>query len=172
MTAHRPQPTSGGRSELERAVELAYRVVSPRDRTVAEVRAHLARKGIGGQAIERAVEELETAGFLDDARFAQRFAEDKRALERWGRDRIERELCRRGIDPELVEAAIAPLDPDDELEVALSVLDRRMAPPVTDPERDRAWRLLVRKGYSPELAYEAVRIYGRHEPPEEPSLAA
>ena len=35
-----------------------------------------------------------------------------------------------------------------------------MAAPGDDRERDRAWRLLIRRGYESELAYEAVR---RHE---------
>ena len=34
-------------------------------------------------------------------------------------------------------------------------------PPCDDRERDRAWRMLVRKGYEPELAYEAVRQHAR-----------
>ena len=35
-----------------------------------------------------------------------------------------------------------------------------MAPPRDDRERERAWQLLVRRGYETEIAYEAVR---RHE---------
>ena len=35
-----------------------------------------------------------------------------------------------------------------------------MAPPADDRERDKAWRLLIRKGYEPDLAYEAVRAHG------------
>jgi SOS response regulatory protein OraA/RecX len=49
---------------------------------------------------------------------------------------------------------------DAELESALVLLAQR-APTVSDDrERDRAWRLLIRRGYEIELAYEAVR---RHE---------
>ena len=40
------------------------------------------------------------------------------------------------------------------------LLEQRLPPPRDDRERDRAWRLLVRRGYESELAYEAVR---RHE---------
>ena len=36
-----------------------------------------------------------------------------------------------------------------------------MGPPGDDRERDRAWRLLVRRGYETEVAYEAVRRYER-----------
>ena len=153
----------GGRSEEERAVELAYRSISRRDRTIVEVRSFLEGKRVEPEAIEHALGELACAGFLDDARFAQRFAEDKRLIERWGRERIERELCRRGVPVALAEAAVEEQGRETELDAALSLLADKVAPPEGDRERDKAWRLLVRKGYEPELAYEAVRAHERRE---------
>lgn len=144
----------------ERAVQLAYRALSSRDRTVAEMRTWLERKRVGPEAIEHTVAELRTAGFLDDARFAERFAEDKRGIEQWGVERIQRDLLRRGVPPDLVEEVICAREREHELEAALTLLDQRMAPPVSDRDRDKAWRLLVRKGYEPDLAYEAVRAHG------------
>jgi regulatory protein len=146
--------------ERERAIQLGYRAVGSRERTVAELRTFLERKRVEPEAIDDAVTELTEAGFLDDARYAQRFAEDKRELERWGSERIARELHRRGVPPDLIEAAIADRGREAELETALVVLGQRVPPPRNDRERDRAWRLLIRRGYEPELAYEAVR---RHE---------
>ncbi len=50
----------------------------------------------------------------------------------------------------------------DELDTARVLLERRWPQaPSDDRERDRAWRLLVRRGYAPELAYEAVREHER-----------
>ena len=39
-----------------------------------------------------------------------------------------------------------------------------------DRERDKAWRMLVRRGYEPEIAYEAVRRHerGLDRPPDRP----
>ena len=143
-------------------MELAYRAISTRDRTVAELRAYLERRRVEPEAIEHAVSELRTAGYLDDARFAQRFAEDKRHLERWGSERIARDLRRRGVAPELIEAAVSGQERGDELHAAIELLAMRIpVPPVGARERDRAWRMLVRKGYEPDLAYEAVRAHGR-----------
>ena len=153
----------GGLATGERAVELAYKALSTRDRTVAELRAYLGRKRIGPDAVEHAVQELARAGLLDDARFAERFAEDKRMIERWGSERVERELRRRGVAPEHVSAAVAAQAPVAELQAALALLVERMPPPRSDRDRDRAWRLLVRKGYEPDLAYEAVRVHGREQ---------
>jgi regulatory protein len=146
--------------ERERAIQLAHRAVGRRERTVAEVRALLERKRVEPEAIEDAVAELRRAGLLDDARYAQRFAEDKRELDRWGSERIARELHRRGVAPELIEAAVADQSREAELRTALLLLEQRAPSVGDDRERDRAWRLLVRRGYDTELAYEAVR---RHE---------
>lgn len=66
------------------------------------------------------------------------------------------------MPPDLVEATLSGQERGDELTAAVDLLAQRMpVPPVGDRERDRAWRMLVRKGYEPELAYEAVRTHGR-----------
>jgi regulatory protein len=133
------------------------RALATRERTVAELRSWLEQKRVDPADIEAAVAELTAAGLLDDARYARRFAEDKRELQRWGSERIERDLRRRGIAPELIEATLGSPDRSMELESAVTLLRERFGPPQDDRERDRAWRLLVRRGYEPELAYEAVR---------------
>jgi len=143
--------------ERERAIQLAHRAVGRRERTVAELRTCLERKRVEPRAIDDVVVELTEAGLLDDARYAQAFADDKRYLDRWGSERIARELKRRGIAPGLIESVLSDRSRDAELESAL-VLLAQLAPTLSDDrERDRAWRLLIRRGYEIELAYEAVR---------------
>lgn len=147
-------------TDEQRALDLAYKALNRRDRTVVELRGYLEGKLVEPAAIDNAIAELEQGGFLDDARFAQRFAEDKRTLERWGAERIERELARRGVPPDLVETALAQQDREGELDSALALLAEKVRePPADDRARDRAWRMLVRKGYAPELAYDAVRAH-------------
>lgn len=143
-------------------MDLAWKAVGARERTVFELRTYLESKKVEPAAIEEAVSELTEAGFLDDADYVRRFAEDRRAVQSWGRDRIERDLLRRGVNPGLIERGLAEEDGHDELEAALGVLGERLAgPPQGDRERNRAWQLLMRRGYSSELAFEAVRRHGR-----------
>jgi regulatory protein len=150
------------RTESERAIDLAYKAVARRDLTVAELRTRLERKRVPPEAIDDAVAELQETGFLDDARYARQFAEDKRELERWGTDRIAMDLRRRGIAPHLIDAAVSTHDRDSELRTALLLLDQRYAQtPEDDRERDRAWGMLVRRGYSAEIAYDAIRAWER-----------
>jgi regulatory protein len=147
--------------ERERALRLAYRAAGQRERTVAELRTCLERKRVEPEAIDDAVDELTEAGLLDDARYAQAFADDKRDLDRWGSERIARELHRRGIAPDVIESALSDRSRDAELESALVLLAQRVPSLSDDRERDRAWRLLIRRGYEVELAYEAVRRHAR-----------
>ena len=91
----------------ERALELAVGHLGKRDRTAAEIRRHLVSKDISEPAADAAVAELERMGYLDDARYARVFAEDRRALDAWGPERIERRLLELGVDGEHVAAASA-----------------------------------------------------------------
>jgi regulatory protein len=147
---------------LQHALELAYRYLGRRDRTVAEVRARLEAEQVQAEVTDATVAELQDQGYLDDARYAQRFVEDRRTIDAWGAERIERKLLAVGIDPALIAAALGERGAAEELEAAVAVLRRRFPRvPAGDRDRDRALGLLVRKGYDLELAYDAVRAYER-----------
>jgi regulatory protein len=146
-------------ARLQRALDLAYRYLGRRDRTVAEMRRHLEAKRVEPDAIDGAVAALHEQGYLDDARYAQRFAEDRRELDGWGAERIARKLASVGIDADHIDAACSARDHEAELQAAIEVLRRRFRePPETDRDRDRALGMLVRKGYELDLAYSAVRL--------------
>jgi regulatory protein len=145
-----------------RALELAVGYLGRRDRSEAEVRRHLLGKDVSEAAADAAVAEFVRMGYLDDARYARTFAEDRRALDNWGSERIERRLLELGIARDLVVEAIAARDGSGELEAALELLRRRCRDvPTSERERDRALGMLVRKGYDLELAYDAVRAFER-----------
>jgi regulatory protein len=147
---------------VEQALDLAYRHLAKRDRTEMEIRRHLAGRDVGEGTIAQAVAELERQGYLDDARYARRFAEDRRTLDSWGAERIEQRLLAVGIAPELVEAAVSERPAGGELDAAVELLRRRFSePPADDRERNRALGLLVRRGYDLELAHDAIRALTR-----------
>ena len=159
-----------GDDRLGHALGLAYRYLNRRERTVGEMHEYLSSRAVGAEAASGAVQSLIEQGYLDDARFARVFAEDKRVLEHWGNERIKRALLGRGIDRDLLEATIAGAGAgagggdgaaDAERERALALLRRRFpAPPRDRRERERALGVLLRKGYDPELALDALSGYG------------
>jgi regulatory protein len=149
-------------ARLQAALELAYRQLGRRDCTTAELRWYLRRRELDPAAIEGAIAVLTDQGYLDDARYASRFAEDRRALDGWGSERIARRLEEAGVAPEHIAAAVSGHDAEDELETAVSLLRRRLtAPPADDRARERALGLLVRRGYELDVAYDAVRAFER-----------
>jgi len=149
-----------GAEALEDALGQAYRFLSTRDRTVAEMRRHLTRKGLSDDLVQACVAELTEQHYLDDERFAKRFTEDRRTLDGWGTDRIRARLVRLGIDPERADRVTGGREADEELAAAVEVLRQKLRElPADDQGRARALGLLTRRGYDLDLAYDAIRRF-------------
>jgi regulatory protein len=154
------------RAGVEQALAIAYRYLNRRERTEAEMRARLERADVEPPDTEHAIAILAEQGYLDDARFARLFAQDKRELEQWGSDRIRQALRGRGVPPELVEEALGEQRGESEIDLALALLRRRFPSPVGDRrERERALGMLVRKGYDLDLALDAIAAHTREASP-------
>jgi regulatory protein len=138
----------------------ALGALSRKERTVAEMRAWLAQRAESEDEAKSALAELIAAEALDDERFARRYAEDKREISGWGHERITEALAERGVDSGLIEEALTG-DDGAELERAVALLRRRGEAPADERARARCFGALARKGYSAELAYEAIRRYSR-----------
>ena len=139
------------------AFDVAWKLLNHRDRTEAELIRAFLKARVEPELAEEVLGELRESGYVDDARFALRFAEDRRRLDAWGSDRIERRLVELGVSREHIAPALGG---HDELEAAVALLERRFpAPPSTPRERDRLLGVLVRKGYDLELAHDALRRF-------------
>ena len=156
-------PATGSRlldpeARLQHARDVAWRALNRRDRTEAELGRIMADKRVEPELIEVVVQDITEQGYVDDARFARTFAEDRRRLDAWGAERIERRLVALGVAREHIDAALADQDAEHERAAALEVLRRRSPDPARTPqERDRQLGFLLRRGYAAELAYEVVR---------------
>ena len=149
---------------LDAALARCGRHLGRRDHSVAELRARLERDGLAAAVIDDAVALLCAQGYLDDRRYARQLVEDRRTIDGWGRERIRARLEAAGIDAELIEEALAGVDPAEELAAATELVRRRCSPPLaSDRERQRAFTLLVRQGFDCDLAYDAVRAASAHD---------
>ncbi len=146
---------------MEDLLSAALRSLGRKERTVAEMGAWLRRRAGDDDDVDSVLIQLAETGALDDERFARRFAEDKRELSGWGAERIRESLVARGIEPGIADAALGDRSDEGELEAAIVALGRRGGPPADRGEMGRALGFLARRGYSSEVAHEAVKIAAR-----------
>lgn len=144
---------------MDEPLALALRALSRKERTVAELGSWLQARGVETGDVEAVVGHLAETGTLDDRRFAQRYAEDKRELSGWGEERIRGALMQRGVPEEDIALAL-DAGREDEVQRAVSLLHARGSSLCDALERNRAFGFLVRRGYNAEVAYEAVRKAG------------
>jgi regulatory protein len=145
---------------LQHARDLAWAALNRRDHTQAEIQRVLERKRCGPEEIGTVLSELAEGGWVDDAAYARRYAEDRRALDGWGAERIARRLRAVGIDRHHIEAALDAQPAEEERDAALALLRRRFpVAPEDARDRNRALGVLVRKGYELELSLDVLRAY-------------
>ena len=135
---------------------LALQALSRKERTVAEMGSWLRARGVEDGEVEAVVGHLAEDGTLDDRRFAVRYAEDKREISGWGEERIRMARSQRGVPEEHISEALQAGD-EDETARAVAVLNTRGGGLTDALERNRAFGFLVRRGYSAEVAYAAIR---------------
>jgi regulatory protein len=143
------------------AFELALGALGRRERSVAELSGWLRERDVGPDDVEAVIARLVEDGVLDDERFARRFAEDKRELAGWGAERIREALVGRGISPEYVEAAVAGDSDGIQVRRASDLLARRARRLDSEADKASALGFLTRRGYSFEIAHEAIRLGSR-----------
>ncbi len=128
------------------ALDTAGKALSHRDRSVAELAARLEHRGIRPAERAAAVETLERLGYLDDRRVAGDRALNL-ASRGFGDEAIRFDLEGRGIDTELIAAALERLEPES---ARASRIVERSASEI------KAARALAAKGFSPEAIEAAL----------------
>lgn len=147
---------------LEDALARCYRHLGRREHSTAELRTRLERAHLPPAAIDAAIATVTEQGYLDDARYARLLVEDRRSVAGWGAERIRERLRAAGIDRELIDEVLAePSGHAEQLAAARALLERRCPEPLSDNRaRQRAFGILIRMGYSEEVAYDAIRAAG------------
>ncbi|MGH3329204.1 MAG: regulatory protein RecX [Streptomycetales bacterium] len=129
-------------------------------RTRAQLATALRRRDVPDDIAGRVLDRLVECGLVDDAAFAAAWVDSRHQGRGLAGAALARELRRRGVDDDVVEGALARLDPASELETAHALVERRLERTRDLQPRARARRLLgmlARKGYPPGLAFRVVR---------------
>jgi regulatory protein len=132
---------------------LALRWLARRPLTEAEIRDRLAKKGLGDQEIESTVGALLEERLIDDRTLADDYIVLRSHRLYLGKDRLVRDLRKRGVEEEIAENAYrgaverGDLDPDELLRKALARRIGRERERTTAARR-RVYNALLRAGFS------------------------
>ena len=127
------------------------------------VKDYLKKKGMEKNAIDIAVQKLESYGYVDDRSFAKNYFESLK--ENKGKRVIERKLKEKGISQEIIDELMENVDDEDEEERA-DVLARKFAKnrEKTLKNKQKCLAHLIYKGYSYSVAQKVVnKIYTEDE---------
>ncbi len=147
---------------LTRAKNAAYRYLTFRQRSRAEVVQKLREKEFDPSVIQTVLADLTRLGYINDEQFAAQWASSRVRLRGYGRRRIEQELKDKGLDRDVVRKALEEIvDTETERETARKEADKKLNTMKLQDRETRRRRLagfLERKGFP----YDIIRDILRH----------
>jgi regulatory protein len=138
--------------------ERALGLLAVRARSRRELERRLLQAGFEAEEVGDVLERLERVGLVDDEAFARQVAEHAFGAKRSGRRSVVSSLTAAGVAPDIIEATVSEAGDEDERAEALA-RSRASRFGAVDPAKafSRLTSLLVRRGYSPEVARQAAR---------------
>ena len=153
-----PPPEPVDPAELAR--EICLRQLAVRPRTRAELATALRRRRIPEDVIVEVLDRYDEVGLIDDAAFARAWVTSRHHGRGLARRALAGELRQRGVDGQLVGAALEDLDPATEAATARELAERKlrgMGRAAPDVVFRRLVGMLARKGYPAGLAVGIVK---------------
>ncbi len=153
-------------SSPQRVYLAALRLLNARDYTEARLREKLRGKGFDETDLEAVLGKLVSEGWVNDLRYAERFAESALACGRYYGPRLRQEMRRRGLSRELVSEVLGRvLGEHDEAVEVRAIIERRFSgfsfSTASDKEKRRAADFLQRRGFSLSAIMTALRTTGQ-----------
>lgn len=131
----------------------------PRSR--AELAESLVKKNVPADVAARLLDRFEEVGLIDDAAFARMWVDSRVRTRGLARTALAVELRHKGIADDVVSDVLGALDPESERRAAQRLVQRKLRSMQSLDDTTRIRRLvgmLGRKGYSPQLAFDVVRV--------------
>ena len=164
MTSFPPPSTSefsDSETREEQAHALCLRLLTVRARTRAELAGRLAQRGYPDDVAETVLARLATVGLVDDEDFAAQWVHSRQTHGGKGKRALAAELRTKGIDNEVIAAALDGIDAGSERVRAEQLVERRLRREVLDDGDDakvvrRLVGMLARRGYNQSMAVAVV----------------
>jgi len=140
------------------ALDTAVAYLAARPRTAHEIDARLEQAGYDETSRERVVARLTREGYLNDAEFAQRWAQSRNS-KALGTRRIAIELQQKGVDRDTIASALSQVDEEEQLRAATAHAQKLLARTRGKDERDvrrKVQAALARRGYDWSIVNDAM----------------
>lgn len=139
----------------------AFNYASYKPRTVKQVQQKLEQKGYFSELISVAINFLVNFELLDDKKFALTFAKEYAHRKNAGPFKIENELIRRGIEPELAKDAVSENYPDEKtIELAREHAKKKVKM-LNNKSKDKKYRSLrdslLRNGFDIDTVSKVIK---------------
>ena len=153
------EPSSLGMESLQRAKNRACYLLGASDYSAHQIKEKLLKNGYTTEVCEAVVAWLSEYGYIDDNRFAHSYVRSHRGNQ--GVSKIKMELKRKGLsEADIYEAIGEELDSEQELDSAISLLERRHIDLSGDAkEYAKHYRYLCSRGYSISVVSEALEHF-------------
>ena len=161
-TSESPQADSASREEQARA--LCLRLLTVRARTRAELAEQLTKRGYPDDVSAQVLDRLTDVGLVDDEDFAEQWVRSRRVNAGKGKRALASELRTKGVDDDVIAAALADIDADAERARAEQlVADKLRRERLTDETDDvkivrRLVGMLAHRGYGQSMAFDVVKV--------------
>ncbi len=120
----------------------------------------LKKRGYNADIVDAVTSDLFLLGYLDDAAFAIRYAQDAAEIKRHGPLRIAQDLQKKGVQKADIDAAIAAIDFENNGEIQALLTQKFRGADFHDQKmRQKAFRFLAYRGYTPGQIYAALGGY-------------
>jgi regulatory protein len=143
-----------------RARQICLRLLTIAPRTRAQLAQAMHRGGVPDEAAEAVLTRFTDAGLIDDAAFARAWVESRHYSRGLSKRSLSAELRRHGVQNDEIREAVDALDPEQEVDTARRLVERKLASNRGRPPEARARQaagMLARKGYPPGLAFRLIR---------------
>jgi len=141
---------------IEKAKDSAYRLISLRTRSVAEIQRNLSKKGYDPHVIEQVITRLIELGFLNDETFAQYWVEQRDAFKPRGHMALRQELLQKGISQRIIDNALIVSDETTAARTAAQKKARQLTRYSEDEFKKKLGQFLQRRGFQYALIREVI----------------
>jgi regulatory protein len=160
MTKSCPPPSTSEVSREEQARALCLRLLTARARTRAELAGQLAKRGYPDDISTKVLDRLTDVRLVDDADFAEQWVRSRRVNAGKGKRALAAELRTKGVDNDVITAALDGIDAGAERERAEQLVRAKLRREKLDGDETKVARRLVgmlaRRGYSQAMAFDVV----------------